>query len=115
MRGGPLGTALLLPMRSPIARGGPSPALPPSHPMPYSVLFFVFLPASPLFFLFFCPGDFVDTSKKKGGGGKERGKKINNRAKLRAVLADCSGRFVCSNPIVPWSSSSLLPAPTVGS
>lgn len=40
---------------------------------------------------------------------QQRKKKINNREKLRAVLADCSGCFVCSNPIVPGSCRLLLP------
>lgn len=59
------------------------------------------------FFFFFCLGILSTPAKEK--------KKINNRAKLRAVLADCSGRFVCSNPIVLGSSRSLLPAPAAGS
>lgn len=76
-----------------------------SRPTACSVLSF-FMPL--LFLLLFLPWDFVDTSKRKK-------KKINNRAKPRAVLADCSGRFVCSNPIVLGSSRSLLPAPAAGS
>lgn len=109
--GGPLGTALLLPMCSPLHGGGLSPALPPSHPTPLLIPLFIFLPASLFSSSFSAPGILSTPAKKKknkggmrGGGGK-REKKINNRAKLRAVLADCSGRFVCSNPIVPGAAA----------
>lgn len=74
--GGPLGTALLLP----IAQGGAQPSAPPLPPHAFAHSSFYFPPCFSFFFLFFCPGDFVDTSKKKknkGGmrGGRKEGKK----------------------------------------
>lgn len=70
----------------------------------HSLPFFFFFPAclSYFFCFFFCLGILSTPAK-------EEKKKINNREKLRAVLADCSGRFVCSNPIVLGSCCSLLP------
>lgn len=72
------------------------------RPLQSPQLFYSFLfSCLSYFFLFFCLGILPTPAKKK---------KINNREKLRAVLADCSGRFVCSNPIVPGSCRLLLPA-----
>lgn len=68
---------------------------------PHSYFIPFFFSCLSYFFLFFCLGILPTPAKKK---------KINNREKLRAVLADCSGRFVCSNPIVLGSCRLLLPA-----
>ena len=91
--------------------GGSAQRSPPPTPRLCSFLFL--FSSLLLFFLpLFLPRGFCRHQQKKkknkggmrGGGGK-REKKINNRAKLRAVLADCSGRFVCSNPIVPGAAA----------
>ena len=111
-RTGPLHRDLLLPaVKSPVsgeelqspackqqdqegARNEPASSIPTQlfHSFLFSCLSY--------FLLFFCLGILSTPAKEK---------KINNREKLRAVLADCSGRFVCSNPIVPGSHRSLLP------